>query len=45
MVFINDRKYQEGDYVEGRYLLEKITPEGAVLGYQGERVLLKSRSK
>jgi general secretion pathway protein B len=45
MVFINDRKYLEGDLVEGRYLLENITPDGAVLSYQGERHLLRSRAK
>lgn len=45
MVFINDRKYVEGDHVEGHYLLESITPEGAVLSYQGERAILRPRSK
>jgi general secretion pathway protein B len=41
MVFINDRKYVEGDYVDGRYLVENITTEGVVLSYQGERALLR----
>jgi len=45
MVFINDKKYLEGDYVEGLYLLESITPDGAVLSYQGERAVLRSRAK
>jgi general secretion pathway protein B len=45
IAFINDRKYTEGEYVEGRYLLESITPEGALLSYQGERALLRSRAK
>jgi hypothetical protein len=45
MVFINDKKYLEGDYVEGRYLLESITPDGAVLSYQGERAVLRSKAK
>ena len=40
MVVINGRRYVEGQYVEGRYLIEAITPEGAVLSYQGERALL-----
>jgi|WetSurMetagenome_2_1015567.scaffolds.fasta_scaffold260487_2 hypothetical protein len=40
-VFINGRKYSEGDYVEGRYLLEKITAGGAELIYMGERALLR----
>ena len=42
MVFINDRKYVEGDYVDGRYLLESITPDGVVLSYQGERATLRA---
>lgn len=41
MVVINGRKYVEGQHVEGLYLLEGITPEGAVLTYQGERVVLR----
>jgi general secretion pathway protein B len=45
MAFINDRKYVEGEYVDGRYLLESITPEGAWLSYQGERALLRSRAR
>jgi hypothetical protein len=45
MAFINDRKYQEGDYIDGRYLLESITPEGALLSYQGERLLLHPKAK
>jgi len=45
MVFINNKKYGEGEYVEGIYLLESITPEGAILSYQGERALLRPKSK
>jgi len=45
LVFINGRKYVEGDYVEGTYLLESITPEGAVLVYEGERAILLPRPK
>jgi general secretion pathway protein B len=45
LVFINGRKYIEGDYVEDRYLLESITPEGAVLSYNGERAVLQPGSK
>jgi general secretion pathway protein B len=43
LVFINGRKYVEGDYVEGKYLLESINSEGAVLSIQGERTLLRSQ--
>lgn len=45
MAFINDRKYVEGEYIDGRYFLESITPEGAVLSFQDERALLRSRAK
>ena len=41
MVVINGRRYAEGQYVDGVYLLEEITSEGAVLSYQGERALLR----
>jgi general secretion pathway protein B len=41
VVFINGIKYSEGDYVDGRYLLEKITMGGAELSYMGERALLR----
>lgn len=44
MVFINGKKYVEGDHVEGRYLLENITMDGAVLSYQGEQVILSPPS-
>lgn len=45
MVFINDRKYAEGDYVDGLYLLESITPEGAWLSFQEERAILRAKSR
>jgi general secretion pathway protein B len=41
LVFINGRKYVEGDTVEGSYLLESITPDGAVISYGGERIVLR----
>jgi general secretion pathway protein B len=41
LVFINGRKYLEGDTVEERFLLESITQEGAVLSSNGERILLR----
>lgn len=41
LVFINGRKYVEGDYVREDCLLESITPEGAVLNYKGERAILR----
>jgi general secretion pathway protein B len=41
MVFINGKKYVEGDLVEGYYLLEAISLDGALLSYKGERALLR----
>lgn len=41
MVVISGRRYVEGQYVDGLYLLEDITPEGVVLSYQGEHALLR----
>jgi hypothetical protein len=40
MVFINNKKYVEGQQVEDRLRLEEITPEGAVLSADGQRILL-----
>lgn len=40
MVSIEGRQYVEGQHVQGKYLLESITPEGAILSAEGERVLL-----
>jgi len=41
MVFINGRKYKEGDTVEGKAVVESIVRDGAVLSYQGQRFLLR----
>src|SRR5207244_1725798 len=35
MVFINGRKYVEGQTIDGRFLVEGITREGAILGHEG----------
>jgi len=45
LVFINGKKCVEGDYVDGRFLLESITSEGALLSYEGQRALLKPELK
>jgi len=42
MVFINGRKYVEGQQVDGGYLLEAISPEGAVLTRDGQRFFLRA---
>ena len=41
MVFINGRKYQEGDSVTADCVVENITPEGVVLQRGDERVTLR----
>jgi hypothetical protein len=41
VAFINGKKYKEGDYVDGYYLIEKILLEGVELSYQGERLFLR----
>jgi hypothetical protein len=40
-VFINNRKYVAGDRLGDDITLERITEEGAVLGFAGKRYLLK----
>jgi general secretion pathway protein B len=45
VVFINNRRYAEGDYVDGIYFLESITLDGAVLSYEGERAVLRPGTK
>lgn len=42
-VFISGRKYVEGQRIDGRFLLEAITEEGAVLSHEGQRQLLSPR--
>lgn len=41
LVFINDRKYIEGSSIDGKLIVERITPEGAVLTHEGKRFLLR----
>ena len=45
LVFINGKKYLEGDYVDGQYLLEEITPEGVVLSHEGDKTILRPGRK
>jgi general secretion pathway protein B len=45
MVFIDGSRYTEGDYVDGSYLIESITPEGAWLSYQGNQAILRPKAK
>lgn len=45
MVYINGKKYGEGDYIDGIYLLESITGDGAIISHQGGRTLLQPKQK
>jgi hypothetical protein len=42
-VYINGKKYMKGDLVEGKYLIEEITKEGATLSFEGARTTLRPR--
>jgi general secretion pathway protein B len=41
IVFINSHKYKEGEYVEGRYRLDKIALDGVELSFKGERIFIR----
>ena len=45
LVFINNRKYTEGQAVDGDVIVEKITPDGAVMTYQGQRFVLRAEAR
>jgi hypothetical protein len=42
MVFIDNRKYVEGQSIDGNAVIESIVPDGAILLYQGKRVKLRA---
>jgi general secretion pathway protein B len=42
-IFVNSRRYREGDTLQEGPVVEKITPDGAVLSYNGSRFKLTSR--
>ncbi|HEV8436525.1 MAG TPA: general secretion pathway protein GspB [Methylomirabilota bacterium] len=42
LVFINNQKYVEGQSIDDKLVVERITAEGAFLSYQGKRFLLRS---
>jgi hypothetical protein len=42
LVFINNQKYVEGQHIDANLVVESITHDGAVLNYQGKRLLLRS---
>ena len=42
MVFIDGRRYAEGDRVDAETVVERITPDGAVVTRRGQRFTLTS---
>jgi general secretion pathway protein B len=40
-VFVNGRKYFEGQAIDDRFLIERIAEDSVVLSHQGERVTIK----
>ena len=40
LVFINNHKYVEGQMIDGRVLVERITADSAILSYEGTRFTL-----
>jgi len=42
-VFLNGRRYAEGQKIDDQLLVERILEDGVVLSFQGERVTLKGR--
>ena len=41
MVFVNGRRYVEGDVIDGRLRVEEILEEGVQLSDQGRRFILR----
>ena len=39
-MFVNSRKYREGDALQEGPVVEQITPDGAVLSFRGSRFRL-----
>lgn len=42
LVYINNQKYVEGQRIDANLMVERITPEGVFVSYQGRRVLLRA---
>jgi Type II secretion system protein B len=42
MVFVNGRRYVEGDVIDGRFRIEEIQDEGVQLSDQGRRFILRT---
>ena len=43
LVFINGRKYVEGQAVTGDVVVEQITPDGAILRRADQRIMLRPK--
>jgi hypothetical protein len=43
LVFINGRKYVEGQAVDGVAVVEQITPDGAILRHEGKQIVLRPK--
>ena len=43
LVFINGRKYVEGQTLDGDAVVEQITPDGAILRHQGKQLVLRPK--
>lgn len=43
MVFIDGRRYTEGDAIDAETVLERITAEGAVVKRRGQRFVISDR--
>jgi general secretion pathway protein B len=44
LVFINGRKYVEGDYIDGVYYIKTITQDGAILSFEGVQETLRLKT-
>jgi hypothetical protein len=42
LVFINNKKYVEGQRIDADLVIERITSDGVFVSYQGKRVLLRA---
>jgi len=41
LVYIDNQKYVEGSSIEGKLVVESITPDGAVLTHDGKRFTIR----
>ena len=41
LVYIDNQKYVEGSSIEGKLVVESITPDGAILTHDGKRFTIR----